>query len=481
MVTTRRASLGLLASLCAASPALALDWTPDATRILGDPGFLPTAGQVSGSFGYTYSANLYATQTTSFEIPVFFDSTKSYPSSFDRSANAFLPSVSYGITDDISVSAELGWGNARNHESYVQTLLLPTFPFRVVQKPATASFHALGADDPVFSATWRAIDQRYAPFSVDLTGSYSPDIFQARGASAEQTGTLATGGQAGSAQLAVLRETRFLTLRFYGGFAWEGRRNEVLADAEDLRSRAHASYTAGLQSEARLLPWLALNTGIAAQKAARYDRDDIGRFYSFSETIRPGGTISPYAGLLVPLAARHIVGELLYQHVFEDDETVTDCCSETRYTKQESNEFTARVLFAFGGAPAPLPPADPPTQPSPLAPDMAPARTYLVFFDWDRADLTTRARQIVAQAAQAATHATTTRIDVRGYTDLSGTATYNQALSLRRARSVQAELVRDGIARDEITIHGYGETSPLVPTAAGMREPQNRRVEIMFQ
>jgi outer membrane protein OmpA-like peptidoglycan-associated protein len=110
-----------------------------------------------------------------------------------------------------------------------------------------------------------------------------------------------------------------------------------------------------------------------------------------------------------------------------------------------------------------------------------PARTSLVFFDWDRADLTTRAQQIISEAAQASTHVQTTKIAVNGYTDLSGTAEYNQKLSVRRAETVQAELVRDGVAANEITIKGFGESNPLVPTAPGVREPQNRRVEIILQ
>ena len=113
-------------------------------------------------------------------------------------------------------------------------------------------------------------------------------------------------------------------------------------------------------------------------------------------------------------------------------------------------------------------------------PPVQPARTYLVFFDWDRADLTARARQIVAEAASASTHVQTTTIEVNGYTDLSGTAAYNQRLSVRRAESVEAELVRDGVNRGEISIHGFGESHPLVQTAKGVREPQNRRVEIIL-
>ncbi len=130
--------------------------------------------------------------------------------------------------------------------------------------------------------------------------------------------------------------------------------------------------------------------------------------------------------------------------------------------------------------PAPPPPPAP-AQAQTMAPAVQPTSTYLVFFDWDRADLTARARQIVAQAAQASTHVQSTRIEVNGYTDLSGTAAYNQRLSVRRAQSVEAELVRDGVNRGEISIHGYGESNPLVQTAAGVREPQNRRVEIILK
>ena len=141
--------------------------------------------------------------------------------------------------------------------------------------------------------------------------------------------------------------------------------------------------------------------------------------------------------------------------------------------------YYARLNYNWGAAAVPpMPPAEP-IAAAPVA--MTPTRTYLVFFDWDRADLTQRARQIVAEAAQAAPRVQTTKIEVNGYTDLSGTAAYNQKLSVRRAKTVEAELVHDGVAESEIFIHGYGETNPLVPTAKGVREPQNRRVEIILR
>jgi outer membrane protein OmpA-like peptidoglycan-associated protein len=114
-------------------------------------------------------------------------------------------------------------------------------------------------------------------------------------------------------------------------------------------------------------------------------------------------------------------------------------------------------------------------------PPAAISKNYLVFFDWDRADLSARAKQIIAEAAANSKTAAVTKIAVNGYTDLSGSASYNEGLSVRRAKAVAAELVKDGVPAGAITAKGFGENNPLVPTAKGVREPQNRRVEILFQ
>ena len=109
------------------------------------------------------------------------------------------------------------------------------------------------------------------------------------------------------------------------------------------------------------------------------------------------------------------------------------------------------------------------------------SRSYLVFFDWDKATLTDRARQIVSEAAANSTKVQYTRLEVNGYTDTSGTPKYNQGLSVRRAQAVAAELVKDGVPKSAITIQGFGETHLLVATGPNVREPQNRRVEIIIK
>lgn len=105
---------------------------------------------------------------------------------------------------------------------------------------------------------------------------------------------------------------------------------------------------------------------------------------------------------------------------------------------------------------------------------------YLVFFDFDRSDLSPVASSVVHQAADDARRGRPASIQVTGHADRSGSDEYNRALSLRRANAVKAELVRLGLSDAQISVAGRGEAEPLVPTADGVREARNRRVQITF-
>ena len=148
------------------------------------------------------------------------------------------------------------------------------------------------------------------------------------------------------------------------------------------------------------------------------------------------------------------------------------------------DQIAFSLAYAFDHPAAAAPPAETAAPPAP-APEAA--RTYLVFFDWDRSSLTARAREIVAEAARNVAHVATTRIEVSGYADTSHALPgarghdYNLSLSRKRATVVQAELVRDGVPAGSIETHALGDTDLLVRTGPDVREPQNRRVEIIVR
>ena len=119
---------------------------------------------------------------------------------------------------------------------------------------------------------------------------------------------------------------------------------------------------------------------------------------------------------------------------------------------------------------------------APPAPAVAPiARSYMVFFDFDRSDINQQALSTIKQAAANAQQGGVQRLNVTGHTDRAGAERYNMALSLRRANAVKQVLISEGIAPDQIVVIGRGESQPLVPTADGVREAQNRRVGIILQ
>ena len=138
------------------------------------------------------------------------------------------------------------------------------------------------------------------------------------------------------------------------------------------------------------------------------------------------------------------------------------------------------IAWRFGSPPPPPPPpvAAAPLPP-PAPPPPAPPKQFVVYFNFDKSDLTPEGAKVVQDAADAYKQTGSARIAVTGYTDLAGTQRYNLGLSKRRADTVHAALVRDGVPDGVIAEAWRGKQNPAVPTPDGVREPRNRRVEIV--
>jgi len=164
---------------------------------------------------------------------------------------------------------------------------------------------------------------------------------------------------------------------------------------------------------------------------------------------------------------------------------VTDVSFDpTEHIHLEGDDFekqaaTAGVRFAlFAPTPAGPPAAPPAPAPAPAAVPIE--REFMVFFGFNQASLTPEALATIEQVVGAVRSSGSAAIRVIGHADRAGSIAYNKALSLRRAKSVKNALITEGIAASTILIAGRGESEPLVATADGVREPQNRRVHISF-
>ena len=157
-----------------------------------------------------------------------------------------------------------------------------------------------------------------------------------------------------------------------------------------------------------------------------------------------------------------------------------------------SHSILGGLTFNFGGrAPEPAPAPAPEPAPAPVwtpAPEPAPVAPvvqctpgpYIVFFDWDKSDITPEAASILDNAISNYQNCGNSQVMLAGHADKSGKASYNVGLSQRRADSVKAYLTSRGISGGVISTEAFGESRPRVDTADGVRELQNRRVEVTY-
>ena len=194
------------------------------------------------------------------------------------------------------------------------------------------------------------------------------------------------------------------------------------------------------------------------------------------------------AGVRAPLTPSIDVG-LKYKFFNVPNVDLVSNFGDSYEGRYRSHSILGSLIFNFGAptpvvaAPPPPPPpatTPPPPPPPPPAPVSCNNGPYIVFFDWDKSNLRPDAATVLDNAVAQYANCGSARVMLAGYTDTSGTKTYNVGLSQRRNSSVQSYLQSRGIPQARISTEAFGETNLRVPTADGVREPQNRRVEITY-
>ena len=205
----------------------------------------------------------------------------------------------------------------------------------------------------------------------------------------------------------------------------------------------------------------ALDATIKASGSGAFDDSDSGLAWQ------------ALAGIRAPISDSWDVG-LRYRYFNAQKVNITDTIGRGLEAKLTSHSLLGTLTYNFGGEPVAPPPPPPPP---PVACNKGP---YIVFFDWDRSDITPEAATILDNAVSAYRNCGTASVMLAGHADASGGKTYNQGLSERRNASVRQYLAGRGIPDGRISSQGFGESQLRVPTADGVRELQNRRVEITY-
>jgi OmpA-OmpF porin, OOP family len=135
---------------------------------------------------------------------------------------------------------------------------------------------------------------------------------------------------------------------------------------------------------------------------------------------------------------------------------------------------TIGLRYGYDDPEAPPPPPAPPAPPPP--PPMA--KQFIIFFGFNKCNVTAEADAVLSEAASAAKSGGSASVRIVGHTDSVGSNDYNQKLSECRANAAKTNLVGKGVSEGSISTSGKGETELTVQTGDGVKEPQNRRATI---
>lgn len=103
-----------------------------------------------------------------------------------------------------------------------------------------------------------------------------------------------------------------------------------------------------------------------------------------------------------------------------------------------------------------------------------------VLFGFDKSNLTSDAKASLDKLVTILNEYPDTNIELQGHTDSKGTVSYNQSLSVRRAKAVSGYLVSSGVRESRISTKGFGETSPKYDNSTVEGRTQNRRAEFLI-
>ena len=310
ILMTKFSSAGLMVGVAIVWPlaASAIDFTPDTTRYLSDPSFLPLQGQLDSITTYSH-----ATRNLDWQ-PVRGIVNEHY----SADTNNYVQGISYGITDRLSVSGSGSYSAETAHT---------TFPFF----PAQYTIVAKQFDNPAFALTYRAIQQTESSVSVDLQASFAPPI-------------VANAPGSGSVAMFVSRELRSLTIQGEIGGSYTGSyETGYTVSGLPTSITGQAGYFLAARSQLRLTPQWAINGGVVYSK---YLHDTVSSVAFGSYVDTPGSNVTPYFAVVYQIVPNKVDVSVEYDHDFIGDDNHRGS-SNGNWINQSRNLYAAHLRLLF--------------------------------------------------------------------------------------------------------------------------------------
>jgi len=326
-------SLGL-ALVVLSAQTCAMDFTPDASRVLSDPAYLPERGQIYGVTNYSYAKRIgddYDFQDTRFR-------------SFTVRSSALAQSFDYGVIDNLSVRMNLAY--ERDNTQY-------DFP-----DGTSATTDAYGFKDPGFGVTLRVLEQDDDSFNWDLIGAYVPTVIEAKRPTPTRDGTVSRGGPVGTFGTAVSYKTRSFTVYVNAEASYLGTSKINISNNGGVATETYEpswQYFVGLNTQTRINDMFAINFGASetisdsARGTASFDGVPFASFDS-----KPGNLTRINVATVMHILPQGLAAVLSFDHYMYGDSSNGNTMPATyaqffdRTTKNESaNAISLSLLYVW--------------------------------------------------------------------------------------------------------------------------------------
>ena len=107
--------------------------------------------------------------------------------------------------------------------------------------------------------------------------------------------------------------------------------------------------------------------------------------------------------------------------------------------------------------------------------------SFLLYFLHNSTELTPESKSYISDVLSLINKREFYEISIIGHTDTTGSDEYNMRLSSARAEAVRDALLSHGISYGQVELRYHGKRDPVVPTGDNVREPRNRRVEVVVK
>jgi hypothetical protein len=306
----------------------ALDFSPNPSRVVSDPAYLPLQGQVYGSTEYSFG-QITSNTLDNLGAPEFATSTVS---------NTVIQVLEVGMTDDLTfrVSDTYGWIDSTNN----------------APSGASTVTHSDGFSDPIFGAIWRVMDEKDRPFNLDLMDSFAPNLFDAKSASDDLDGTIARGGATATLGTALSYETTAFTVYLQGTATYLGTRT-ILNQNTNITTNYDSSWQSllSLSTQTRFADRWSLNAGLSRTFNGSVNasfNNNKGVLVGF--TNEPGDLSTLTGALNYQVTPGQFVASLIYSHNFYDNGGTTNFNfpnSDTTTTDKNQDVFSAELRYVF--------------------------------------------------------------------------------------------------------------------------------------